>query len=193
MKKIRFSALVFSLVFVAFFLTSASDEDFAIESAQVFQNEANSIQIPFIENKGQLEDGSLKYYAQTFSGTVFVTEDGQIVYSLPYIEDSESSSDNMESKGWVIRERLVRPSSPDIIGEDKATAKVNIFKGHKCNSALNRDANVLIMKLGISLVGGALILLHARFPGVKKALYALIALYGAVVVYHGVLITRAAL
>ncbi len=55
------------------------------------------------------------------------------------------------------------------------------------------DSYFLVVKLGISVVGGALILLHARFPGVKKALHALIALYGAVVIYHAYLITRAML
>jgi hypothetical protein len=49
----------------------------------------------------------------------------------------------------------------------------------------------LFSKLGISFVGGVLILLHTRFPGVRKALWGLLALYGAVVVYHGILIIRA--
>lgn len=48
----------------------------------------------------------------------------------------------------------------------------------------------LASKLAFSVIGGLLILLHSRFPGVKKALYALLTLYGAVVIYHIVLITR---
>lgn len=48
----------------------------------------------------------------------------------------------------------------------------------------------LVSKLAISFVGGVLILIHTRFPGVKIALHLLLLLYGGVVVYHGVLISR---
>ncbi len=41
-----------------------------------------SIQMPFVANNGQV-DAQVKYYANTFGGTVFVTKDGEIVYSLP--------------------------------------------------------------------------------------------------------------
>ena len=41
-----------------------------------------SIQIPFVANNGQV-DAQVKFYAKTFGGTVFVTKDGEIVYSLP--------------------------------------------------------------------------------------------------------------
>ena len=41
-----------------------------------------SIQIPFVANNGQVDD-RVKFYAKTFGGTVFVTKEGEIVYSLP--------------------------------------------------------------------------------------------------------------
>src|SRR3990167_7818689 len=41
-----------------------------------------TIQIPFVANNGQV-DKQVKYYANTFGGTVFVTKDGEIVYALP--------------------------------------------------------------------------------------------------------------
>jgi len=41
-----------------------------------------SIQIPFVANNGQV-DKQVKFYAKTFGGTVFVTKEGEIVYSLP--------------------------------------------------------------------------------------------------------------
>jgi len=46
-------------------------------------NKVYTLQIPFIENKGQIKDESVRYYAKTFGGTVFVTKDGKLVYSLP--------------------------------------------------------------------------------------------------------------
>lgn len=52
------------------------------------------------------------------------------------------------------------------------------------------DSYFLATKLSFSLIGGVLILIHTRFPGVRKALYALLTLYGAVVIYHILLISR---
>ena len=39
------------------------------------------LQIPFIKNESQIKDSRVKYYANTFAGTVFITDDG-IVYAL---------------------------------------------------------------------------------------------------------------
>ncbi len=49
----------------------------------------SGLQIPFIENQGQIKDKSVRFYANTFAGTVFVTEKGEIVYSLIKKEDSK--------------------------------------------------------------------------------------------------------
>ncbi len=39
------------------------------------------LHVPFIANEGQADE-QVKYYAKTFAGSVFVTKDGEIVYSL---------------------------------------------------------------------------------------------------------------
>ncbi len=44
------------------------------------------LNIPFIVNQGQTDE-DVRYYANTFSGTVFVTKDGSVVYSLPKTDD----------------------------------------------------------------------------------------------------------
>lgn len=49
------------------------------------------LQIPFIANKGQT-DKRVKFYANTFTGTVFITEDGEIVYSIPDLKGAELNS-----------------------------------------------------------------------------------------------------
>ena len=41
------------------------------------------IQIPFIENIGQIEEKQVSFYAKTFGATVFVEKNGHISYSLP--------------------------------------------------------------------------------------------------------------
>src|SRR5438876_11412192 len=42
----------------------------------------SGVALPFVENVGQ-SDPRVAYYASTFSGTVFVTHNGELVYALP--------------------------------------------------------------------------------------------------------------
>ena len=55
-------------------------------SRQTIKGRGNSkiqrLQAPFIANNGQVDE-RVRFYAKTFGGTVFVTKDGEIVYSLP--------------------------------------------------------------------------------------------------------------
>jgi hypothetical protein len=106
----------------------------------------SSVRIPFVANSGQT-DSAVAYYAPTFAGTVFVTRDGQIVYSLPgekaspsrdrQIVDSpprgrtlaSSSRSPRRKNGWSLTETVVggraRPS-----GSYKASTEVSYFLGN---------------------------------------------------------------
>ena len=129
MKKSRYLVFVLCFIFITTFLSSHKSEHSRTENSQRILNISYSLQIPFIENKGQIEDESLKYYAKTFGGTVFVTEDGQIVYSLPFFDDLKSAIKKTKQKGWVLRETLLGGSPIEVTGKEKATTKVNTFKG----------------------------------------------------------------
>ena len=72
MKKLRYLVYGLSIIFVATFLSSPSNENFPKDNPHTILNKTSSLQIPFIENKGQIENESLRYYAKTFGGTVFV-------------------------------------------------------------------------------------------------------------------------
>ena len=97
----------------------------------------------FIENQGQVADAGVKYYAKTFGGAVFVTGEGEIVYSLPKQEREKednaqhstlnaqhSTGETAVRGGVLLRERLVgaKPAVP--AGVDKAATKVSFFKGN---------------------------------------------------------------
>lgn len=58
--------------------------------AEVIQR-TQRLQMPFIANEGQT-DKRVKYYASTFGGSIFVTKDGEIVYSLPYSKDGKKDT-----------------------------------------------------------------------------------------------------
>ncbi len=59
-----------------------------------FVQKTVKLQMPFIANNGQVYEQVI-FYAKIFGGTVFVTKDGEIVYSLPMncselrVQDSE--------------------------------------------------------------------------------------------------------
>jgi len=64
--------------------------------AEVIQKTAK-LQMPFIANNGQMDE-KVKFYANTFGGTVFVTKNGEIVYALPN-NSSELGVRSLESEG----------------------------------------------------------------------------------------------
>jgi len=49
-----------------------------------------ALQVPFIANQGQVDKG-VRFYAKTFGGTLFVTDKGELIYSLSKIDEEESS------------------------------------------------------------------------------------------------------
>ena len=87
------------------------------------QTKLQRLSIPFTQNLGQT-DKQVKFYAATFGGVVFVTEKGEIVYSLPKIKGEEVVS------GAVIREKPLNAKVQPVAGEQRSTAVVNYFKGN---------------------------------------------------------------
>jgi len=87
-------------------------------SSSLAQFEGQSVRVPFVANQGQ-KDSSVAFYAQTFSGTVFVTHHGEIVYSLP----GETSS------GLALVETVVGGCGGQVTGREQNSTAVNYLKG----------------------------------------------------------------
>jgi hypothetical protein len=81
------------------------------------------VQIPFIANKGQL-DNSVQFYAHTLGGTTLITKNGEIVYSL-----ANSDSSNDKTTRITIKERIIGGQIDHIIGKVRTDTKVSVFKG----------------------------------------------------------------
>lgn len=90
---------------------------------QTAQRRALAVDIPFVENRGQITEGGVRYYARTFGGTVFVSEDGSLVYSLP------ASRPGKPAGGWALRERLVDARRAQPTGVKRASTMVSRFVG----------------------------------------------------------------
>jgi beta propeller repeat protein len=86
---------------------------------------AMRLQIPFIANEGQIPNEKVKFYANTFGGTVFVTDKGEMVYAFP-----GSQKEGERSQGWDLKEKLVGASAVAPEGVDPAPTKVNYFIGN---------------------------------------------------------------
>jgi hypothetical protein len=90
--------------------------------------------MPFIDNEGQIQDERVRFYAKTFAGSVYVTNQGEMVYSLPMVEaeaeGGENDSKAKAAKVSILKETLVDASSLKPSGIDPAQTKVNYFIGN---------------------------------------------------------------
>ena len=90
------SAFLFPIVFSTPSLIASQENSNKPSKTEVIQK-TKKLQMPFIANNGQTDE-KVKFYANTFGGTVFVTKDGEIVYSLPN-NSSELGVRSLESDG----------------------------------------------------------------------------------------------
>src|SRR5262249_2968728 len=86
--------------------------------------QVDRLAVPFVANAGQ-SDPRVAYYASTFSGTVFVTKEGELVYALrtPGRRDTAGPA-----SGWTLTERFV-DGRPTPVGANSAATHVNVFTG----------------------------------------------------------------
>jgi len=119
MKMFRFVAALTTILLPALVLATTLPD--LVNKAQVM-NKAYRMQIPFIENKGQLEDSNASFYAKTFGGTVFVVKDGTLTYSFP----------SHDKSGVVIKE-VVTNKKVAVKGLQPSPTKINYFKGKDQN------------------------------------------------------------
>ena len=86
-RTISFAMILMVAILVLPVLGASAKEEgsSAIPKSEVL-SKVSKVQIPFIPNKGQM-DKRVKFYARSFGGTVFVTEVGEIFYSLPKREE----------------------------------------------------------------------------------------------------------
>lgn len=87
---------------------------------KINSNDIEALQLPFIENAGQLNNSSVLYYARTFGGTVFISKNGDISYSIPL-------SNGEQASGWFFKETFVDARQFLMKGFDKAPTQVNYF------------------------------------------------------------------
>jgi hypothetical protein len=126
-KNLKRIAAIVSPLFLAilFFYSPANNMVLSESNKQEILNKFYSLEIPFLENQGEIKDASVKYYARTLGAGFFITKDGQIAYSL-------TKSD--EGKGVKIlttKESMTGVFPFVAKSEETSTVKINEFIGNE--------------------------------------------------------------
>ena len=106
---------IIGFLFITIFISTSAFASADIDR-NAFIKKIPGLQIPFIENQGQIKNKSVRFYASTFAGTVFITDKGEIVYSLIKSENSEAGSEKLklrdkDIKSETLRSELQTPNS----------------------------------------------------------------------------------
>jgi len=118
-----------TIIYLCSFYTMvcASPTPDSVQRAEMV-SKLSRVQVPFVENRGQIQNGAVSFYAKTLSGTLFVDDHGVLTYAL-LLNDKN---------GVVFKEMLtekkIKPlglaPSPTLIhyfkGMDRSTWKTNI-------------------------------------------------------------------
>jgi methionine-rich copper-binding protein CopC len=101
----------------------------------------STVNLPFVENHGQIADKTVKYSANTFIGNVYVKDKG-IVYSL-----------TKDKKGWIVTESFLKANDVTVKGKNPTKTKVNYYKGKNAQENLQTFSMVKYSNLynGVNL------------------------------------------
>lgn len=113
----RIGLVVTRLIAAAFLAPGCASLASGAESDRQQVDFLARLSVPFVPNAGQW-DKRAAFAARTFAGTLFITRDGQLVYSLPAASAAATSALTSPDRGWVLTETLVdargrpRPMAP---------------------------------------------------------------------------------
>ena len=126
---------------------------------QETQRKLMGLSVPFVPNQGQL-DKQVRFFARTFSGSVYVTDQGRTVYQLPAGKDG--------NHGWVLVEETENglPAS-EIRGEKESQTKASFFTGNDPSKWQNGLATYEMVNLG-EIYEGITLKLRAWGGSVEK-------------------------
>jgi hypothetical protein len=187
--KPKFTGFLYLFSFCLFCFSTLSTTTFATSHGMPDRQKPEitraKMSMPFAANEGQF-DAKVKYYAKTLGGTIFVTEDGQWIYSLPKKEKPASDrsffrrstrrnqgktaipSGNM--KGLALKEELVGGKISSVKGEGAASSKANYFRGNDEKKWKTNISTYNMVDLG-EVYEGIGLKLKAHGDNVEKLFY----------------------
>ena len=160
--------VVLQIVFLAIPLLAEPAGDSKPSKAEVIQK-IQRLQIPFITNVGQTDD-RVMFHVNTFGGRVFVTNEGEIVYSFPYSDSEVLLGNDHSLKGLVLKEELVNARINKVKGEGKTKIPINYFRGNDSSKWKSNISTYEVVNLG-ELYKGIQLKLKAHGNTVEKLFY----------------------
>lgn len=132
MSSLAIRALCISLALGVVLVSSSASGETSVGQETRAKERLSGLEIPFIANAGQT-DPAVAYYAQTFAGTVFITKDGRIVYSLPgekaSVPGEQFPDKSVTRNGWSLTESFIVGRAHPSMG-DPAVTQVSYFRGN---------------------------------------------------------------
>ena len=114
-KLLTIAAIVISLFPVLVFASKTPIDN---QKSKILKK-TSRIQIPFIENKGQIVNKDVSFYAKTLGGTLFVEKNGTLTYSLL-----------LENKGSIVIKEIITNKKIKVTGLETSPTMINYFKGN---------------------------------------------------------------
>lgn len=126
------------------------------QSARIADSRLDGLSLPFVANSGQT-DARVSFYAQTFAGPVYVTHEGELVYSFPPKEGE---------RGWSLVERFEQGKAQPA-GVDSTVSRVSYIKDDHGKAVTQSAATFGGVALG-EVFPGIRVELHAHGKNVEK-------------------------
>jgi hypothetical protein len=172
---LTFTFIIFSILLIYLFLWPdigrARDSSKSTLDNSKTLTKIQKLSIPFIPNQGQT-DKRVKFYANTFGGTVFVTEKGEIIYSLPKIDQERKAIRRTPKthKELGLKEELVGGRVKGVKAEEEAITKVSQFIGNDSSKWRSNIPTYGLVSLG-EVYQGIEVKLKAYGKSVEKLFY----------------------
>ena len=133
--------------------------------------------MPFIANNGQVNE-LVRFYAKTFGGTVFVTKEGEIVYSLPpnrsqnvFLANNnphaETQNQQSPMRSLALKEQLICGNIGEIKGGAQSITTVSYFKGNNPSKWKSNISTCEVVDMG-EVYRGIFLRLKAYGNNVEK-------------------------
>ena len=137
-------------------------------STQALADRLTTARVPFIQNQGQLAHEQVQFYARMFAGTLFITDQNQLVYALP--QQQAYDRQQQAAPVWSFRERFINAEQTQPQGEKASAIMVSHYKGDQPAGWKKRLATWDSLNLG-ELYPGIRVSLQASGNNVEKLFY----------------------
>ncbi|MEK7297131.1 MAG: hypothetical protein AAB069_04445, partial [Planctomycetota bacterium] len=138
---------------------------------------SRTLRMPFIANNGQVNE-QVRFYAKTFGGTVFVTKEGEIVYSLPpnrsqnvFLANNnphaETQNQQSPMRSLALKEQLICGNIGEIKGGAQSITTVSYFKGNNPSKWKSNISTCEVVDMG-EVYRGIFLRLKAYGNNVEK-------------------------